>query len=198
MFAFKSLSAGRVHRPYPQLVRTFVVAFTLITILALAGCGNGSPEPEKNPNGAVQAANGDGRCDPGNGGIELPEGFCATVVADDPPLLRGMVALASLYAIQLAVSKLRHRLRPVERTVDNRPILLMRAGGEMLEANMRVARVTADDLRSVLRKANVLDPADVHAVVMEGTGEVHVLHGTDGRADVHPWLLEGVRDYRAG
>ena len=130
--------------------------------------------------------------------IAIGSTVATTVVADDPPLLRGMVALASLYAIQLAVSKLRHRLRPVERTVDNRPILLMRAGGEMLEANMRVARVTADDLRSVLRKANVLDPADVHAVVMEGTGEVHVLHGTDGRADVHPWLLEGVRDYRAG
>jgi hypothetical protein len=60
-----------------------VLTFTVITFLTLAGCGNGSPESEEKSSGAVQAANGDGPCDPDNGGIDLPDGFCATVVADD-------------------------------------------------------------------------------------------------------------------
>jgi|GEM_PF-692130 len=129
--------------------------------------------------------------------IAIGSTVATTVVGDDPPILRGVVALASLYAIQLGVSKLRHRLRVVERTVDNRPILLMGSGGRMLKRNMQVARITADDLRSKLRQANVMELSQVRAVVMEGTGNVHVLHGDSRSIQPDPWLLEGVRDYES-
>lgn len=129
--------------------------------------------------------------------IAIGSTVATTVVGDKRMLAQGIVALASLYAIQLVVSKLRHRSRKVEKTVDNRPILLMSSGGRMLERNMRVARITADDLRSVLRRANVQDLACVRAVVMEGTGEVHVLHGQDTNQQPDPWIVQGVRNYEA-
>lgn len=129
--------------------------------------------------------------------IAIGSTVATTVVGEQTRVVQGVFALGSLYAIQLAVSKLRHRSRKVEETVDNRPILLMSSGGRMLERNMRVARITADDLRSVLRRANVQDLACVRAVVMEGTGEVHVLHGHDVDQQPDPWIVQGVRNYEA-
>lgn len=119
----------------------------------------------------------------------------ATMVVDKPMLLQGVFSVATLYALHLGVSKLRHRFRAVEQSVDNRPILLMSAGGRMLTRNMQVARVTTEDLRSKLRQANVQRLSTVRAVVMEGTGEVHVLHGDTADEAPDPWLLEGVRNY---
>ena len=89
----------------------------------------------------------------------------------------------------------RRNRRGIEWTVDNRPILLMGAGGRMLTRNMAVARITPEDLRSKLRQANVQQLSAVRAVVMEGTGEVHVLHGESPDQSPDPWLLEGVRNY---
>jgi uncharacterized membrane protein YcaP (DUF421 family) len=125
--------------------------------------------------------------------IAIGSTVATTVVGEDPPLIRGVSALAGLYAIQLAVSRLRHRSRALERRLDNRPILVMGRGGRLLPESMRAARITEDDLRSKLRRANVADPARVRAVIMEGTGEVNVLHGHD--RPLHAWLLQGVRDY---
>lgn len=119
----------------------------------------------------------------------------ATMVVDKPMLMQGVLSVATLYALHLGVSKLRHRYRGVERSVDNRPILLMSTGGRMLERNMQVARITTEDLRSKLRQANVQQLSCVRAVVMEGTGDVHVLHGDGTDQDPDPWLLEGVRNY---
>lgn len=121
--------------------------------------------------------------------------LAATVAAKNPPLLQGAAALVTLYALQLAVSQLRKRFRAVEAVVDNTPILLVGPGGEMLRENMGVARVTEDDLRAHLRRANVAELAEVQAVVMEGTGAINVLHGEGRTVGRDHWILAGVRDY---
>ena len=121
--------------------------------------------------------------------------LATSVVSTDPPLLQGMTAAATLYGLQLVVSRLRRRNETTRRAFDNDPILLMGPGGELLHENMQVARVTEDDLRCQLRKANVIDPAEVEAVIMEGTGTVHVLRGHGTAPAPDSWILENVRDY---
>lgn len=123
--------------------------------------------------------------------------LASSILSREPPLLQGMVAAASLYALQLFVSRLRCASERWRRAVDNGPILLMGRGGEMLHENMRVARITEDDLRCQLRRANVIDPTRIEAVVMEGTGNVHVLHGHDVPPGSDAWILQNVRDYSA-
>lgn len=123
--------------------------------------------------------------------------LATSILSRDPPLLQGMVAAASLYSLQLLVSRLRCVSGRMRRAFDNGPILLMGRGGEMLQENMRVARITEDDLRCQLRRANVIDPARVEAVVMEGTGNVHVLHGHEVALETDAWILQNVRDYSA-
>ena len=126
--------------------------------------------------------------------IAIGSTIATTVVADSPALSRGIAGIVALYALQLAVSALRGRFRAAEKVLDNRPILVMGPSGRLLPSNMAVARITEDDLRASLRSANVHDLTQVKAVIMEGTGDIHVLR-SDGDRPVDAWLLQGVRDY---
>lgn len=126
--------------------------------------------------------------------IALGSLIASIIVQQDPPLLQGVVAIVCLYGLQLGISRLRNYLRCFEKLTDNRPILLMGPGGEIKHANLKVARVTVDDLRGHLRQANVSDLSTVHAMVMEGTGAIHVLHGQHDLTN-NDWVLQNIRDY---
>lgn len=103
-------------------------------------------------------------------------------------LLAAIVALGLLYAIQATIAQGRLRIG-ADKIVDNTPLLLM-DGRDVLDDNLRRARVTSADLRAKLREANITDPDEILAVVFETTGEISVLAG-DGPLD--PSLLDGVR-----
>ena len=72
---------------------------------------------------------------------------------------------------------------------DNQPVLLM-AGEEILEDNLRHLRLSHDELMAQLRKAGILRRSEVAAVVMETAGNVSVLRSGQG---MDPELLAGVR-----
>ena len=117
--------------------------------------------------------------------------LASTLLNQSPPLAQGVVALCTLFALQAAVAwGRRHGFSVV---VDNEPVVLM-AGSRMLRDNLRRTRVTENDVWAKLREANVLDPAEVRAVVLESTGDISVLHGDVGGCDLHPCLLRGVGD----
>ena len=118
--------------------------------------------------------------------------LAGTVIAENPPLLQALAALVVLYALQIGLAFLRQRSDAIQHAVDNEPLLLM-AGREVLHDNLRTAKVTESDIRAKLREANVLSLDRVHAVVLESTGDVSVLHG-DPDADLDLSLFEGVRD----
>jgi uncharacterized membrane protein YcaP (DUF421 family) len=111
----------------------------------------------------------------------------ASVGVGSVPLADGVVAVVALLGLQYLVATLR-RVQGVTRVVDSDALLLV-TEGEVIEAHLAEARLTRDDLRSHLRRANVTDLADVRAVVLETTGDVNVL---TGEGDVRP-LLQGVR-----
>ena len=119
--------------------------------------------------------------------------LASAVLTPEPPLARSAVALASLFALQFVVALLRKRTSWASMVVDNTPVVLM-AGDRMLRDNLRRTRVTEDDVWAKLREANVLDPSEVRAVVLEGTGDISVLHGDPDGRDLHPCLLRGVED----
>ena len=118
--------------------------------------------------------------------------FASTIVLGNVSLLRGIVALATLYVLQIGVAIVRRRWKSVGDQVDNTPILLM-AGDRILSDNLRIARITEGDLRAKLREANVLSWDTVRAVVMETTGDISVLHGEPEGPALDLDLFEGVR-----
>lgn len=117
--------------------------------------------------------------------------IATTVVAEEPPLLQAAAGLASLYVLQMGVAVLRQHSPATRAAVENTPLLLMDAE-RVLRDNLRKARMTEGDLRAKLREANVLDPDQIRAVVMESTGDVTVLHGDPEGPALDRDLLEGV------
>ena len=115
----------------------------------------------------------------------------AATVSKWPAFAECIVAIAALFVVQFTLAKLRISADPVEKALGNEPRLLMR-DGVIDEQALNDERVSKDDLIAKLREANALEFDKVRAVVLETTGDISVLHGTD----VDERLLEGVRGYR--
>ena len=115
----------------------------------------------------------------------------ASTVATSTPLIAGILAMASLLAVQALVARLR-RHSSVGDIVDNQPMLLMRHG-EMIECALDRTRVTRSDVIAKLREANVLQFSEVQAVVLETTGDISVLHGD---VEIDDAILDSVVDCR--
>lgn len=104
------------------------------------------------------------------------------------------LAISVLLGVQYVIARLRQSVDPFETWVQNCPVLLMRDGVILGEA-LTVTRVAEDDLMAKLREANVHDLAEVHAVVLETTGDISVLHGG---GTIEERLLDSVQRVRPG
>lgn len=113
----------------------------------------------------------------------------AATAAGSVPLLQGLVALTTLYGIQRLLALWRRH--GGSRFTDNDPLLLM-VGERVLWDNMASGQVTEADLLSKLREANVLHLGQVRAVVLEGTGDIAVLHGDVDGPTLQPLLVADV------
>lgn len=122
--------------------------------------------------------------------------IASTIISDSPPLYQAMAALAVLYILQIAVAILRVKSTAVSKLVNNQPLLLMR-GSDILQDNLKEARVTHDDLRAKLREANVTQLSQIYAVVMEATGDISVMHNDSDEHELDDELLKGVRGWES-
>ncbi|MDB2439691.1 DUF421 domain-containing protein [Hellea sp.] len=107
------------------------------------------------------------------------------------PLADGVVALATIFALQFTVTMLRKHTNWAASLIDNQPRLLMQ-GDKILYKNLEKTRVTEDDLFAKLREANVLNLDQVRAVVLETTGDISVLHTSDSDTSLQDKLLQSV------
>ena len=120
--------------------------------------------------------------------------IAGTVLAKDPPLFQAVVGLGVLFIIQMVVASLRGSSTLMSKLVDNEPLLLMK-GTEILDENLKKAKVTHADLRAKLREANATQLSQIHAVVMEATGDIAVLHNDDPDHKLDDEILQGVRGW---
>ncbi len=100
------------------------------------------------------------------------------------------VAMAVLFLFQNVASRVRKTSDTIENLMQNNPIILVK-DGEICYDALRESRVAESDLIAKLREANALDMSKIHAVVLETTGDVSVLHG-DREPDAK--LTTGIRD----
>jgi len=122
----------------------------------------------------------------------------ATVVlSKDLGLLHGLAGLGALYLLQFLFAELRMRFGPVARLIDNTPLMIM-VGEQVIEDNLRRARMTRDDLYAKLREANVTESRQVLAVIVESTGDVSVLHADGGGELRDQSILTGVEPLGEG
>ena len=116
--------------------------------------------------------------------------IATTVMSKSVSLVEGMVSAAVVYTLQLSFAFLR-RYPTFKKLIDNEPTLLME-GSRLMTGNMKKVRVTEDDIRSKLRKANVKNRNEVKVVIFETTGDIVVIHGEDS-TQIEDWLLKDVQ-----
>jgi uncharacterized membrane protein YcaP (DUF421 family) len=114
----------------------------------------------------------------------------STMLTTSTSLVHGSVAIASLLALTYIFSILQRRSSRLNNIISNAPLLLM-DGSQILNKNLAHARIDKKQLIAKLREANVLNFDQVYAVVLESTGDISVLHGTNNTFDKE--LLLGVR-----
>lgn len=117
--------------------------------------------------------------------------IASSIASGKPSLFLGVAILGFMYLFNYLFNWLRKKSQPIQWMVDNTPLLLMR-NGEMLHENMKLAKVTEDELKGKLREANVLQLQQAKAVILETTGDVSVLH-SDKNIEIDEFLLEGIR-----
>ena len=105
----------------------------------------------------------------------------------EPTLMVGLVAMTTLFALQITLVRLRQN-RWVDRLMNRPPVLLM-DGPVPLHDNLRASHVGEDELRQKLRLAGVRDRTEVRCVVLERNGAVSVIR-QDRPLD--PWLFDDV------
>lgn len=95
-----------------------------------------------------------------------------------------MIGMVCLFALRGVVAI--GRRRGLDRWFDNRPILVM-TGPDILEAQLRQAKVTERDVLEALRLAGVTARTQVQAVIIERNGTFSVLRsGEPIDADLLP------------
>lgn len=117
--------------------------------------------------------------------------LASVIMGNNQSLLKGAIALGGIILFQTAFSFFVRKSDFFKNLATNDPLLLMR-NGEILYKNLSKANVGKGDIIAKLREANVLDFSEVHAVVLESTGDMSVLH-TDKDIKLNERLLIGVR-----
>jgi uncharacterized membrane protein YcaP (DUF421 family) len=116
-----------------------------------------------------------GELQPGELVITILMSNVATLPVEDPtlPLSSGVVPIFTLVLIDVLVSALSMKFRRFRRFMSGSPIIVI-SDGKIDKQAMHMLRLTADDLMSALRTAQVFDFNDVQLAVVETTGKISV------------------------
>jgi len=113
--------------------------------------------------------------------VAIGSTLATIVLSKSVVLAEGLLALALLIGMQLAISWSSTRMPWLRRVVTGEPRLLLR-DGTMLDEALRDARVTREEVRAAVRSAGIGALGDVAAVVLETDGSFSVIAGQPGAA----------------
>ena len=108
--------------------------------------------------------------------LSITAGTVAGASIADPRISLGhaLVALVLLGVIQVAVSWMSLKYRGVYTRLSHAPAVVVE-NGQIIKANLRGARLTAEMLLQLLREKDVFDISEVELAVLEPSGRLSVL-----------------------
>ncbi|MFP1630793.1 DUF421 domain-containing protein [Zhengella sp. ZM62] len=106
--------------------------------------------------------------------VAIGSTLATVLLSEKVALAEGVTALLLLIALQYLVTALSVRSRAFARAVRSEPSLLLRHG-EPVPGALRKARVTKEELETVVRRAGQQDLAGVAAVILETDGSFSVI-----------------------
>ena len=123
--------------------------------------------------------------------VALGSTLATILLSKDVALAEGLVAFATLIALQYAIAWLSVRSATVGDLVKAEPTLLFHHG-EFLRGALRRERVTEGEVRAAVRQQGIGALAEVAAVVLETDGSFSIVQRAPGGSD-HASALAGVR-----
>lgn len=106
--------------------------------------------------------------------VALGSTLATILLSEEVALAEGVAVIVLLIALQWLLTTASVRSRTFAKLVRSEPSLLLRDGERLPEA-MRRARVTEDELSSVIRQSDSPDPSKVRAVILESDGSFSVI-----------------------
>jgi len=122
--------------------------------------------------------------------ITIGSVISATIMSDSVSLVKGGLITATVLLVQSFVSRMKVLSDSFSDIAENDAMFLMK-DGVFLEDNLISTNVTKSDIVAKLREANAIHLDKVHAVVIETTGDISVLHG-DQKPDPESLYYEDV------
>ena len=96
------------------------------------------------------------------------------MVAGHTEFVAGLVSAATLFAANRAISALLYRSRRLRHLVNGLPVLLVH-DGHVLTGHLQRAGLDTDALAEALRQRGEPDYRDLHQVILEPDGTIHII-----------------------
>jgi len=96
------------------------------------------------------------------------------MVGPDSTLLGGLVAASTLFLVNYLLKYLQYRFPKFGKIMEGDAVMLVYKG-ELLEAHMKKAKITEDELMEAVREHGVASVKDVDLAIMEVDGSISIL-----------------------
>jgi uncharacterized membrane protein YcaP (DUF421 family) len=110
--------------------------------------------------------------------VALGSVLASTALSSSIAVSEGVTCMAILIFLQYIITFISYRSKSFKDIITSSPVLLF-ADGRFMEDNMKKSRVRKDEVYSRLRHNNLENMDEVDFIVMETTGDMHVIHGLD-------------------
>lgn len=117
--------------------------------------------------------------------VAIGSTLATVLLSKSVALAEGLTALVLLIVLQFTVTALSVRSKTFASALRSEPTLLLR-DGQPLEGAMRKARVTQDELQTVVRSSGRTRLAEVSAVILECDGSFSVIGGAGDEGARNP------------
>ena len=89
------------------------------------------------------------------------------------PLFSGLIPILTVLGLELVLTTLSMKNLKFRKILCGKPVILIE-NGEILQKNLKMTRVTMDELTGHLREKDVLDPRTVKYAILETNGNLSV------------------------
>jgi uncharacterized membrane protein YcaP (DUF421 family) len=114
--------------------------------------------------------------------VALGSTLASILLSKDVALLQGVTALGLLILLQFVITWSSVRWRWVRATVTGEPLLLVHRG-QYLDAALRRARVTPEEVRAAIRGGGHASLDNIEAVVLETDGSFSIVRAGHAAAE---------------
>jgi uncharacterized membrane protein YcaP (DUF421 family) len=113
----------------------------------------------------------------------------------DVSLVGGLVAAATLVAINFTLDRFGHRIPVLSRLVESSPTLLLQHG-ELIPEHLERENITREDIEMAAREHGIDELAKVSSAILEVDGSISIIPRTGGQVHRTPRRLRQMRGRR--